>query len=110
MKSGQRASQVISSLSNLALGTTTIPELAWAIQRVYWDSWDDYWAHHLSIDYDLSNAGTGAAHGATIQASLCAPDTAYAVTSLPLLATRMFFPSCFCCAALKANCVYPCNP
>jgi beta propeller repeat protein len=79
-------SGLFSPLSNVASGTTTIPELTWAIQRVYWESWDDYYAHQLSIDYDLSNAGSGAALGATIQASLCVPDTIYTVTGLPLAA------------------------
>ena len=74
-----------SVLSNLAAGTTTIPELAWSIQGVYWASLNDYCVRQLSIEYRLGNAGTGAAPGATVQATLCAPDTVYTVTALPLV-------------------------
>ena len=34
---------------------------------------------------DDEDAGTGAAPGATVQATLCAPDTVYTVTALPLV-------------------------
>ncbi|MBK5225378.1 MAG: hypothetical protein JJD96_02230 [Thermoleophilia bacterium] len=71
--------------SNLASATTTMPELGWVMQRVYWASWEDYQSRYLSIDYRMSNLGTGAALESTIQASLCTPDTVYTVTSLPLL-------------------------
>ncbi|MHB8160747.1 MAG: hypothetical protein ACYDGS_09735, partial [Thermoleophilia bacterium] len=40
---------------------------------------------HLSIDYRMSNSGTGVAVQPTVQAALCMPDTVYTVTSLPLL-------------------------
>ena len=70
-----------SVLSNLAAGTTTIPELAWSIQGVYWASLNDYCVRQLSIEYRLGNAGTGAAPGATVQATLCSPDTVCTVTA-----------------------------
>lgn len=71
--------------SNVVSDTTTIPLLAWARQRVYWASWEDYENRHLSVEYRLSNSGTGTAWESTIQASLCIPHTVYTVTSLPLL-------------------------
>ncbi|MHB1391225.1 MAG: hypothetical protein ACYCXF_08375 [Thermoleophilia bacterium] len=72
-----------SELSNVASATTTIPSLTWSKQRVYWASWADYTNRHLSIDYKMGNTGTGSALSATVQTSLCNPDTVYAVTQLP---------------------------
>lgn len=72
-----------SELSNVTAGTTTIPNLAWSMQRVYWASWNDYQNRKLSIDYRMSNTGTGSALSTTIQASLCIPTTVYIVTQLP---------------------------
>ncbi|MBE0428694.1 MAG: fibronectin type III domain-containing protein [Thermoleophilia bacterium] len=74
-----------SDSSNVAQTTTTIPSLTWAIQRIYWASWDDYENRHLSIDYLMGNAGTSVALESTLQASHATPDTVYAVTALPLL-------------------------
>ena len=74
-----------SALSNAATGSTKVPNLTWTIQSIYWANWPDYQNRHLSIDYRIGNTGTGEALQSTVQASLCAPDTVYAVTTtLPL--------------------------
>jgi hypothetical protein len=73
-----------SGLSNVAEGTTTIPSLTWSKQRVYWASWSDYYNRQLSIDYRLSNNGTGTAMSPTIVASICNPTSVYITTPLPL--------------------------
>ena len=73
-----------SPLSNVAVGTTTIPRLAWSKQRIYWASWADYQNRQLSIDYRMSNTGTGTALQSTVQASLCSPGSVTVSTSLPL--------------------------
>jgi len=74
---------LFSSLSNVATGITTIPSLTWSKQRVYWANWTDYQNRQLSIDYRISNTGTGIALESTVQASFCNPGTVYAVTQLP---------------------------
>ncbi|MBE0429402.1 MAG: hypothetical protein IBX61_05975 [Thermoleophilia bacterium] len=61
-------------------------ELGWTIQRVYWGSWDDYYNRLLSIDYTMSNTGTGIAGFAAVQDSICIPATVYVVTTMPLAA------------------------
>lgn len=73
-----------SGLSNIAAGTTTIPNLTWSKQRVYWASWADYQNRQLSIDYRMGNLGTGSAISTAIQASICNPVTVHVVTQLPL--------------------------
>ena len=73
-----------SALSNVVQSTTEIPNLTWGINRIYWASWDDYYARQLSIDYNLSNSGTGAAISSAIAASICNPTSVYVTTSLPL--------------------------
>ena len=75
-----------SLLSKAATATTTIPNLTWSKQRVCWADWTDYTIRQLSIDYRMTNAGSGAALSSTVQASLCVPNTVYTVTPLPLLA------------------------
>jgi len=74
-----------SELSNIATATTTIPSLTWSKQRVYWAGLADYQNRQLSVDYKMTNAGTGIAFGATVEASLCNPGLVYAVTQLPSL-------------------------
>jgi len=74
-----------SDLSFVAPATTQVPRLTWSKLRVYWASWADYQNRNLSIDYRMSNSGTGVAVQSTVQASLCTPDTVYTVTPLPLL-------------------------
>lgn len=71
-------------LSNVIGTTTTIPDLTWSMQRVYWKNWNDYINRHLSIDYRTNNIGTSTAIGATVQASICVPETVYIVTPLPM--------------------------
>ena len=73
-----------SGLSNVAITTTTIPSLSWAVQRIYWASWADYQARRLTVAYKLANQGTGVAIGATIAASTCTPSSVYVTTALPL--------------------------
>ncbi|MFA5795533.1 MAG: hypothetical protein WC980_10770 [Candidatus Brocadiia bacterium] len=73
-----------SGLSNVAVGTTTIPSLNWTKLRVYWASWADYQNRQLSIDYRMGNAGTGSAISTAVQASVCNPVTVHVVTQLPL--------------------------
>ena len=74
-----------SPLSNVATTTTAIPNLNWSKQRVYWANWTDYTNRHLSIDYRMSNVGTGTAFTSTVRASFATPNTVYTVTPLPLL-------------------------
>jgi len=74
-----------SPLSNVVMGTTTIPRLAWTKLRVYWASWADYQNRQLSIDYRMSDMGTGIAIAAMVQASFCNPSTVYATTQFPLV-------------------------
>ncbi len=76
-------SALFSPLSNVASGTTTIPRLSWSKQRIYWANWTDYQNRQLSIDYRMSNTGTGVAMVSTVQASFCNPGTVYTVTQLP---------------------------
>ncbi len=54
------------------------------MQRVYWASWSDYQIRQLSIDYRMTNAGTGIAVVPTVRASLCNPTSVYVTTTLPL--------------------------
>ncbi|MBE0429401.1 MAG: hypothetical protein IBX61_05970 [Thermoleophilia bacterium] len=75
-----------SQISNVAATTTKMPQLGWTIQRVYWGSWDDYYNRLLSIDYTMSNTGTGIAGFAAVQDSICIPATVYVVTTMPLAA------------------------
>jgi len=77
-------SGLTSGPSNVASATTKIPQLSWSIQRSYWASWQDYANRHLSIDYRMSNTGTGTAYSSTVQASICVPASVQVVTSLPL--------------------------
>ena len=79
-----------SELSNVAIGTTTIPSLTWARQRVYWASWADYQNRKLSVDYRMSNTGTCLAFSATIQASACNPGTDYIVSQLTFLVGEIY--------------------
>ena len=74
-----------SGLSNVASTTTTIPNLTWSVQRIYWANWADYTNRQLSIDYKMGSSGTGTALASTVQASYCNPTSVYAVTVLPLL-------------------------
>ncbi|MBI5871368.1 MAG: hypothetical protein HZB44_10530 [Actinobacteria bacterium] len=76
-------SALYSPLSNVAIGTTTIPSLSWSKLRTYWANWTDYQNRQLSIDYRMSNTGTGFALESTVQASFCNPSTVYSVTQLP---------------------------
>ena len=73
-----------SPLSNVATVTTTIPNLTWGINRIYWASWADYVNRQLSIDYNLRNIGTGIATGVTVAASYGNPTSVYVTTPLPL--------------------------
>ena len=73
-----------SPLSNVIIANTTIPQLSWAKKRIYWASWADYQNRQLSIDYKLSNKGTGIAIAATIAASYGNPTSVYVTTLLPL--------------------------
>jgi beta propeller repeat protein len=73
-----------SELSNVAQATTTAPQLTWSGGRAYWASWPDYLERQLSVDYQLSNSGTGEAIDTAIQASICAPVSVYAANPLPL--------------------------
>lgn len=75
-----------SGISNIATATTTIPRLTWSTKRIYWASWEDYQNRQLSIDYRISNVGTGTALTSTVQVSFATPDTVYTVTPLPLTA------------------------
>jgi len=74
----------LASVSQVAITTTTIPSLSWAVQRIYWASWADYQARRLTVAYKLANQGTGVAIGATIAASTCTPSSVYVTTALPL--------------------------
>jgi hypothetical protein len=74
---------LFSPLSNAVTGITTIPRLSWSKQRTYWANWTDYQNRQLSIDYRMSNTGTGIALESTVQASFCNPGTVYSVTQLP---------------------------
>ncbi|MHB9052871.1 MAG: tyrosine-type recombinase/integrase [Thermoleophilia bacterium] len=73
-----------SPLSNVASVATTIPNLTWGINRIYWASWTDYVNRQLSIDYNLRNIGTGIATGVTVAASYGNPTSVYVTTPLPL--------------------------
>jgi len=46
----------------------------------------DYYRRQLSVDYTMSNEGSGIAIEPAIQASFGAPTTVYVVTALPLAA------------------------
>ena len=83
MKSEDQA-LLSSGLSNVASATTTFPRLTWSMQRIYWASWADYQNRQLSIDYRMSNAGTGIASAATVAASYGNPTSVYVITPLPL--------------------------
>jgi len=89
-----------SPLSNVVAATTQIPSLAWARQRIYWAGWEDYQNRQLSIDYKLSNIGTGLAVGSAIAASICNPDTVYVTTPLPLTVGDLY-PGSYNAVALK---------
>jgi len=83
-KAGDEVLQ-FSELSNEAAATTVIPNLTWFKKRVYWASWSDYSNRLLSIDYTLTNSGSGIATGSAIHASMCNPNTVFTVTQLPLV-------------------------
>jgi hypothetical protein len=90
-----------STLSNVAQATTTKPSLTWARQRVYWSSWADYSNRHLSIEYRMSNVGTGTAIDPTVQASLCIPASVYIATQLPLGVASNLSPGASTSVTLK---------
>ncbi|MHB8793409.1 MAG: fibronectin type III domain-containing protein [Thermoleophilia bacterium] len=90
-----------SGLSNVAQATTSKPSLTWARQRVYWANWADYSNRHLSIEYRMSNVGTGTAIDPTVQASFCTPASVYIVTQLPLGVVSNLSPGASASVTLK---------
>ncbi|MHB1390608.1 MAG: fibronectin type III domain-containing protein [Thermoleophilia bacterium] len=73
-----------SGLSNPATATTDIPRLTWSRLRAYWASLADYQYRRVSVDYLISNAGTGVAEQTAVQTSRGRPDSVITVTPLPI--------------------------
>ncbi|MHB8922818.1 MAG: TolB family protein, partial [Thermoleophilia bacterium] len=73
-----------SPISNIVKTMTAKPSLAWAKRRVYWASMSDFQNRIFSVEYTISNSGSGVALTPAIEASSGAPGSIRSVTAMPV--------------------------